>query len=69
MIRFGYAFSSGFFTLYAWTRRKHYEIQWFRGEGIRAFAIPFGEFRLTLDGQLKAREVAMDEAAGGGDST
>lgn len=69
MIRFGYAFNKDFFSFLIWNRRKLYEIQWFRGEGIRAFTIPFGEFRLTLDGQLKAREVAMDDAARGGDST
>ena len=53
----GYAFNKDFFAFLIWNRKKLYEIQWFRGEGIQAFTIPFGEFRLTLDGQLKAREV------------
>lgn len=54
---FGYAFNKDFFSFLIWNRRKLYEVQWFRGERIRAFMLPFGEYRLTLEGQLKAREV------------
>jgi len=54
---FGYAFNKDFFSFLIWNRKKLYEVQWFRGERIRAFMLPFGEYRLTLEGQLKARDV------------
>ena len=51
---FGWAIARDFFSFYVETTRAIYEVQWFRGQGLRAFSLPFGEYRLTLDGQVTA---------------
>jgi len=50
--RIGWAVALDFFWLFLTTQVALYNVVWFRGEGVSVFRLPFGEYRMTLDGEV-----------------